>query len=161
MTHDEQKPVREAYEANMREHYTLEQLKERNDRNDPNRCHLVMPSEYLIEAAINATNYKYFGDYEMSAEQREAVEILIDAAEAGQAATTRESELLAVIRTMDAKLADAIDLIEREVSSSASQITLPSKDWVGLDGKLVKQYPYQTYDIEAMREARRLAEQVV
>jgi len=73
----------------------------------------------------------------------------------------RESELLAVIRAMDAKLADAIDLIEREVSSSASQITLPSKDWVGLDGKLVKQYPYQTYDIEAMREARRLAEQVV
>jgi len=104
MTHDEQKPVREAYEANMREHYTLEQLKERNDRNDPNRCHLVMPSEYLIEAAINATNYKYFGDYEMSAEQREAVEILIDAAEAGQAATTREAELLAVIRAMDAAL---------------------------------------------------------
>jgi len=146
MTHDEQKPVREAYEANMREHYTLEQLKERNDRNDPNRCHLVMPSEYLIEAAINATNYKYFGDYEMSAEQREAVEILIDAAEAGQAATTRESELLAVIRAMDGALGKISDpLLNYKVSVTGTAGAIQMINAIATDAK----------------EARRLAEQVV
>lgn len=30
-----------------------------------------------LEKAIKATEYKYFGDYEMSADQREAVDVLV------------------------------------------------------------------------------------
>ena len=41
---------------------------------------VTMHSREAIEAAIKKTEYKYFGDYEMSDDQREAVDILVDVA---------------------------------------------------------------------------------
>lgn len=74
---DKMRSPYEDYESNMLKHYTLEQLKERNAFVLRDRA---MPSEYLIQCAINETEYKYFGDYEMSADQVKAVDILVDCA---------------------------------------------------------------------------------
>lgn len=42
-------------------------------------CSALTPSR--VAQAIKATQYKYFGDYEMSSDQREAVDILVAVAE--------------------------------------------------------------------------------
>lgn len=52
-----------------------------------------------IPAAIKATEYKYFGDYEMSDGQRDAVEVLVQAALALTAALEREEALREALRT--------------------------------------------------------------
>jgi len=41
-----------------------------------------MASKEEIERAIKATEYKYSGDYEMNDDQRDAVDILVEAAKA-------------------------------------------------------------------------------
>lgn len=40
----------------------------------------VFPSDEAIRLSIKATQYKYFGDYEMSKDQWEAVDVLVSLA---------------------------------------------------------------------------------
>lgn len=51
----------------------------------------MMPDRAKVEAAIKATEYKYFGDYEMSDDQRDAVDTLVEAARAALAYTPKAS----------------------------------------------------------------------
>jgi hypothetical protein len=51
------------------------------------------PSDEEIASAIRSTEYKYFGDYEMSDEQRDAIEVLINAAQQFSAARATEATL--------------------------------------------------------------------
>lgn len=53
-----------------------------------------------IPAAIKATEYKYFGDYEMSDDQRDAVDVLVRAAAALEASLAREEALQGLIQSV-------------------------------------------------------------
>tara|TARA_R110000787_G_scaffold68426_1_gene153093 strand:- start:166 stop:630 length:465 start_codon:yes stop_codon:yes gene_type:complete len=63
------------------------------------------PTDGEIASAIKATEYKYFGDYEMSDEQRDAVEVLVTASQ--HMATARNDALREAAKAIEFKYNDA------------------------------------------------------
>ena len=86
----------------------------------------------VVAAAIKATEYKYFGDYEFSDDQREAVDVLVEVARhrlATAEAASGAGEAAAFKRgaeAMQRALADALrDHLNSRAAAIANGIEIP------------------------------------
>jgi len=78
-----------------------------------------------VAAAIKATEYKYFGDYEMSDDQREAVDVLVEVARRHFAATTARPTERGAVEALQL----ARPIVEADLEAAKEQ---GDADWEGM-----------------------------
>lgn len=81
-----------------------------------------------LQAAIKATEYKYFGDYEMSDEQRYAVDTLVEFAKRSCDGDALVDELVEALKSSSRALEEASKLLFAKGLQGCASIMLGHRD---------------------------------